>query len=275
MGWQARRKRVVITPAGLKQFTEQARAGLKKIGAALAAGGGGAAGGQAAAGIAMYDLGCSKRSELKSRKWPSAPGSMPGGTCSSIAAGHFCRGRDLSAAMKGIEPAQVSLLAGLPGGSFVFAGEGVLPESWADALVKLSMTSLEQMAAAPGGTPIDAAAKKKYSDAMRDSMKGIKSVAFVMAPNKPGEPIFSRTLKLIKVDNSATFLEHYQQAMEQFGDFYKTLKDPPFKFEGVEEGRYRRPRQPRSDDGHVGFGRGAAKSDCGERLSHQCSAARS
>ena len=129
---------------------------------------------------------------------------------------------------------QVSLLAGLPGGTFVFAGEGVLPGSWADALVKLSMVSLEQMAAAPGGTPIDPAARKKYSDAMSDSMKGIKSVAFVMAPNKPGEPIFSRTIKLIKVDNSATFLDTIRRRWSNLGNFMGA-EGPAGKFEGVKK----------------------------------------
>jgi hypothetical protein len=138
-----------------------------------------------------------------------------------------------AAAMKDSKPSEGNIFAEIQARPFVFAGGGIVPAEWAGALADLSASSMSQMNTASGGQAMDEQQRRKYVEAMRSMMKGIRSMAFVMASPKPGEGFLDGSVSMMKVDDTKEFLERYQKAIEQLSEISKGQKSSPFKFSDV------------------------------------------
>ncbi|MBM4070379.1 MAG: hypothetical protein FJ271_15700 [Planctomycetes bacterium] len=114
-------------------------------------------------------------------------------------------------------------LVGLPAGPFVIAaGGGGLADG-------VSMTKLVIDLVKVSAPDLPAEQAKKLETAMTDMYKGVSGASFMMGVAKAGEPIFSGTMMVMKVDDSAAYLKRFKRATLEVNEVYKDGKIPGAK----------------------------------------------
>jgi hypothetical protein len=210
----------LATPAGIKFAQEKILEGLTVAKDQL--GQQGEQGKAALAGIGMYESlfkGCDKEishcaiglkmGEDNAVHVVSRTLAVEGGTLAQIA--------------QAAKPAKGNLLAGLPQGPFFFAGGGVLSEDWVKPLMDVSISMFKVY---PGGEKLSEDQIKKIIEISMRSMKGIRSMAMMLGVGKPGEPVYSNVLLVMRANNAKRYLENYERAMHEMGKIGKESKHP-------------------------------------------------
>ncbi len=221
----------IATPAGIKLGIPAARAGLKEMSAKLGQAGPQAA--QAVSAMEMYD-GLLKLVGEEVQQLGIGIRVDEGSNLFIDKHVVFVPGGKLAAAMHDIKPPEGARLAGLPGGDFAIAYEGVNPNSWGDAMVDFAVRAIERASEAAGQKLSDEQSKK-YAEAVRLAKKGLRSTSFLMTAPKPGESIFGGMTTVMKVDDARAFLPNYQQSLEQMNEVTKGLNIPTPKFGDVKK----------------------------------------
>ena len=146
----------------------------------------------------------------------------------------FTEGGSAAKSLAQIKPAEGDLLAGLPGGPFVFAGGGIIPEALMKGMMDFGMDMMKTM---PGVYGLDEEQVDEMAKASTKTMDGIRSMSMMLGPGKPGDPIYSNVISIMKVDSAKTFMDNYQDYSESItklgGDAESSfLKD--FKIERID-----------------------------------------
>jgi hypothetical protein len=114
-------------------------------------------------------------------------------------------------------------LAGVPAGPFALVGGGPLPEKTMQNLMKLSMVAIK---AGAKDLPEDQA--KKLMDIYNESAKKVRGMAFGLGVPKAGDPVFSRAVAVVRVDDADGYLSRQFKATKALNDIFKGAANPVF-----------------------------------------------
>lgn len=148
----------------------------------------------------------------------------------------FTSGGRAAKMLSQVKPPEGDLLAGLPGGPFVFALGGTLPESLGECLMQFSA---EVMKAAPGLYGLNNQQVDKLVEISTQSMKGLRGMSMMMGVGKPGDPIYSDIAVVETVDHAEAFMANYKKTLEVMNQLVKEAGESMLtitKLEDVEIG---------------------------------------
>ncbi len=106
-------------------------------------------------------------------------------------------------------------LAGLPSIPYLLAMDGTTAVKLRDWMTKFSISSLKAKAEQSGGK-IDDEEWKKLADAMNNTMRGSKTISYVMGIPPAGKSVYSQMYGLLKVDNAQQYLRDYETNMTAY-----------------------------------------------------------
>ncbi len=124
---------------------------------------------------------------------------------------------------------EASALAALPTGPYVFAFDGVFPESWFAGMTRFSAEAMRIMATQGGGKPLTDEQVAQISDAMQKSMAGVQSIAFRLGTLQPGKSFYASMSGAMKVKNSREFMTAYEKSIREMSDSLSKSEIPLFK----------------------------------------------
>ena len=133
----------------------------------------------------------------------------------------FAKGGQFREALAGVKPIPNALIERLPGGAFVFAVAGGLPETSGKALIGASMELMKQNRGLYG---LSAEQVDKLAKVSADTTSSISKMAVVMKPPKRGEPLYSNVFGVFEVDDAATFLKKYEKHLTEANAIAKEAK---------------------------------------------------
>jgi hypothetical protein len=118
------------------------------------------------------------------------------------------------------------VLAGLPDGPFVFAGGGPLPGTATAKMMEISFGMIKNMHELYGLSQEQAEMIGKLS---KEKFPQIHGMSFVLGVGESGEPIFSRMLGIMRVNNSKTFLTDYKKYAAHYNEIVEKINSPMFR----------------------------------------------
>jgi len=138
-----------------------------------------------------------------------------------------------------VRPTKENLLAGLPAGTFLVAGGGVLPEEIWAPMMQLSLDLMKSMPNIYGLTAeqIDQMPKTAIT-----SMKKVRGMSLMMGVGPKGASLYSKMLIIMRVEKSDKFMADYEDAIKQYAEFLKKVDSPvlrPIELEKTEIGGVR------------------------------------
>jgi hypothetical protein len=140
----------------------------------------------------------------------------------------FVANGSLQQAASSVKAPTASLLNQAPGGPFFMAFDGVIPEAWVETMAKFSAQAWSAMPS-QGGEKLSDADINKISETMKESMRGLKSMAFVMGTMKPGQSMYDNMSGVMKVDDAKRYLANYEKSMAQMAKALEKSNNPIFK----------------------------------------------
>jgi tetratricopeptide (TPR) repeat protein len=120
-------------------------------------------------------------------------------------------------------PAGENLLKGLPDEPFVAAGGGVVSEAMFDGLMKFSFNIMKSM---PDLYGLSEEQVNKMSETSSQYFKGIRGASFMLGVSQSTEPIYSKFIGVMRVDNSQAFMANYEKYLQQYGELIKDAHSP-------------------------------------------------
>lgn len=114
-------------------------------------------------------------------------------------------------------------LGGLPAGPFVLAG-GAGGLGGGIGVTKLTIDLIKNTA-----PDLPAEQVKKLETAMVEMYKGVTGASFMIGVAKAGDPIFSGTMMVMKVEDSAAYMQRFKKAQLEVNEIYKGGKIPGTK----------------------------------------------
>src|SRR5262249_22193578 len=133
----------------------------------------------------------------------------------------FVKGSALSKAVAEITPLDGGPIAGLPDGPYVTPCGRVYPEAVVPALMSLSTQYIRVLM-----PDLPQEKLQKLEQAYAQMAKGLRGMSFVLGVGKEKEPIFSRTLGIMKVDDAPAYLAGYEKNLAIVNDLLKDSKIP-------------------------------------------------
>lgn len=130
------------------------------------------------------------------------------------------------------QPAKQNLLDGLPAEPFVVAVGMPLSGAMGEAMVKASANIMKSM---PGVYGMSSEQIDKIAELSVQGMKGVRATSMLLAVGQSGEPLFSSAVTIMQVDDSSSFLTHYETWMKQYVELVKGVNNPMFPAPAVEK----------------------------------------
>jgi hypothetical protein len=211
---------VVLTTAGLKVVAVQAQEGLKNLRDMM---GQLPAEANPAQVVAMFDI--YERILQAAEKEVSVLAlgiRADQGAVYVDARARFTGDGKVSKALADVKPAEGNLLAGLPGGTFVFAGGGVFPGSLMEGLLSFSATMMKQNSKMYGLSPEQV---DKLMEISRQSVKQMQSMGMEMKIGKRSDPIYGNISGTMRVANAQQYLADYEKQMAATNELLKEAKE--------------------------------------------------
>ena len=143
------------------------------------------------------------------------------GSIRIIGRARLVNGGLVSKAVAGIPPVKENLLAGVPGGPFVFAAGGVGVPKLADGYMNLAAGLMKSMKSVYGMSAEDLERMSKESF---EAFRQVRSMNFVMKTGKRGDPIYSNMFGTMRVDNSQRFLDLQEKSAENANKLLQNAK---------------------------------------------------
>jgi hypothetical protein len=146
----------------------------------------------------------------------------------------LARGGDWAKFVAGVKPSKQDVLAGLPDGPFVFAGGGPLSESAMGTLLNFSMDLMKNL---PDMYGLSEEQVKSLAELGKQRFAGIQGISFLLGTGESGEPIFAKSLGILRVKNSQTLLADYEKYLASYNQLVEKVKSPmfqPISFEKME-----------------------------------------
>jgi tetratricopeptide (TPR) repeat protein len=116
-----------------------------------------------------------------------------------------------------------NLLKGLPDEPFVAAGGGVVSEAMFDELMKFSFNMMKSM---PDLYGLSEEQVNKMSETSMQSLKGIRGASFMLGVSQGSEPMYSKFIGVMQVDNTQEFMANYEKYLQQYGELIKDAHSP-------------------------------------------------
>jgi len=219
---------LVATKTGVKLFAAKGKVALKQFGETLAAMGQGDA---AKSGLQVY------ASLLDAAEKNVSLGALgllvdKAGTVRLVTRAKIIEGGKLAAALADVKPASGDQLAGLPGGSFVFAGGVTLSESLIGPIMGMS---IKMMKSSPEIYGINAEQADKLGKASVENFKSMHAASVVMKTGRRDEPLYSNMYGSFSVDNAEQFLAGYEKQIAAMKEILKDAKEGMFKAPSAKE----------------------------------------
>jgi len=144
----------------------------------------------------------------------------------------FVPGGGVAKMFDSVEKPDGDLLAGLPKGPFFFAVSGAVPEGLMDALMNFSGKMMKAMPQLYG---LDEKETDELIKISRDSMKGVRGMAFMMGVGKGDQPLLSSMSSVMKVDDAPAFLTNYRKTIDAMNELVEGKKGTMFSGMKVKE----------------------------------------
>ena len=132
----------------------------------------------------------------------------------------FVAGGSWAAAAGDLATPPGARLACLPGGPFMVAFDGAMPQSYSKGMMNMSADMINNMIKVGGGKELTEEQSKQIDGLMEKSMAGLRSISMVMGPPKPGESIYSSMAAVMKVKDARQYMSDYQEAMKEMRDIF-------------------------------------------------------
>ncbi|MGE3807913.1 MAG: hypothetical protein AB7K24_24880 [Gemmataceae bacterium] len=110
------------------------------------------------------------------------------------------------------------VLAGLPGGEFLVAGGGALPESFMQSMSNFGFQSLKGQ--------LGADKVKKLEEITARNFQGVESMSMVMGLGKENAPLFSGTVSIMKIKDAKDYLDNYAKGIDEMDKIFKDANAP-------------------------------------------------
>jgi hypothetical protein len=117
-------------------------------------------------------------------------------------------------------------IASIPAGDYVMAFAGAFPEEWFKGFSQFSAQAM-QMFTPPGGEKLSDEQIKQMVQAMQESMRGIKSMAFRIGPLREGDSVYGSMSAALEVDNAQEYITRYEKSIREMTAAFKD--NPLFK----------------------------------------------
>ncbi|MCU0960154.1 MAG: hypothetical protein MUF48_08610 [Pirellulaceae bacterium] len=124
------------------------------------------------------------------------------------------------------------LLAHLPNWPYVMAGSGEFGDS--TTMERWIALSMKMMRTTAGPQALTDAEVDKLVEVSRQSMKGVRSMAFTFGVPEGGGSLFSRTGIVIDVTDTDTFITGYLQAMQSMQEIFAENEQAPYRVQMAE-----------------------------------------
>ena len=214
---------IIATKSGIKLFTAQGKVALKQLGETLST-----MGQQGASIKSALQIYATLLDAVEKNVSLGAVGlhvDKTGAVRLAVRA-RIVEGGDLATALADVKPASGNLLAGVPGGSFVFAFGGSLQESLMRPLASLGV---EIMKKSPELYGLDADQAEKLAKISLQQFHSMREMSMVMKLGRAGEPIYSNVYIAFRVDDADKYLAAYEKQIEAMKDLLKDAKEGAFK----------------------------------------------
>jgi len=132
----------------------------------------------------------------------------------------------LAKVLDAFETPDEDVLTGLPAGPYVFALGGTWPQELSDSLLKLSATIMK---AAPQLYGLSEEETQKLMAASRQQMKNVQGMSMLMAVGKPGDPLYSNIVGVMRCQDAEAYMEQYAKAMAQTTELLTRAENSVFK----------------------------------------------
>lgn len=130
------------------------------------------------------------------------------------------------------KPAEQNVLAGLPAGPFVVAGGGPLTETTLRTMMDFSFGMIKNMHDMYGLSEEQA---ETFSELHKMKFPAVRGLSMVFGVGQSGEPIFTRLLGVMRIDNRETFLADYDKFLARYNQIVEKIKSPVFQPAQVEK----------------------------------------
>jgi hypothetical protein len=131
-----------------------------------------------------------------------------------------------------LKPAKDKVLAGLPNEPFLFAGGGAVSKAMLGKMMQASFHLIHNLRELYGLSEEDA---KSLAELGKEKFPGVRGVSFVVGVAPSGESIISRTLGIMRVNSSETFVSDYQKYLARYSRIAEKTKSPMFQPAQVEQ----------------------------------------
>ncbi|HZZ29259.1 MAG TPA: hypothetical protein VFE46_14775 [Pirellulales bacterium] len=135
-------------------------------------------------------------------------------------------GGELSKAASQVPSPPSQSLAGLPTGTYLMALDGSMGSTMRNCITTLSLKALRGSTADQGGTKISDDDWNKLAEQFKHSLRGLKSMSFVMGVPPSGKSMYSRMYAVVHAENAQTYLQDYESSMTIYGNMLKSLNNP-------------------------------------------------
>jgi len=131
-----------------------------------------------------------------------------------------------------LKPSKDKVLAGLPNEPFLFAGGGAVSKAMLGKMMQASFHLIHNLRELYGLSEEDA---KSLAELGKEKFPGVRGVSFVVGVAPNGESIISRTLGIMRVNSSETFVSDYQKYLARYSRIAEKTKSPMFRPAEVEQ----------------------------------------
>lgn len=143
----------------------------------------------------------------------------------------FASGREAFGAIAEVESMRRALLSGLPADPYVLAVAGLLPEGAGEALLRFSMNMMKAM---PDLYGFSEGQVDRMTEEARGMMKDLRGMSMVLGAGKPGDPIYSNAIFVMRMDDASGYLDAYEKYVGSINEMLKDVTSPFFSTMEVE-----------------------------------------
>ena len=146
-------------------------------------------------------------------------------------------GGSLAAWTEDFRPVRENLFSGLPTGPFALAAGGTFSKDSFDRLMRMSLGMIKSMPQVYGLKPEQV---DELTESSKGMMKGVHGMSFLMGVPGKGQPMYSKTVALMRVDDSDAFLQSYQEQLHRYSAVLEKIDSPmlrPMEMEKTEVGK--------------------------------------